>query len=165
MYKIIGADQKEYGPISADQLRQWIAEGRVNTNTKVQPEGTQGWKTVGELPEFAASMPPVPPPPPPGVPGPVTMAPVAVKSNQTAVWAMISGIFGVVCCPIMGPVALVLGIIAHSQIKQNPQQTGSGFATTGIVLGIISLILTILGFVVFLSTPGLISNIQNQINQ
>ena len=57
MYKIIGADQKEYGPITADQLRQWISEGRVNANTKVQAEGAGVWKSVSELPEFAAALP------------------------------------------------------------------------------------------------------------
>ena len=29
MYKIIGQDGKEYGPITAEQLRQWISENRV----------------------------------------------------------------------------------------------------------------------------------------
>ena len=53
MYKIIGADQKEYGPVSADLLRQWIAEGRVSVQTQVLPEGATEWKTVGDLPEFA----------------------------------------------------------------------------------------------------------------
>jgi hypothetical protein len=53
MYKIIGADGNEYGPISADQLRQWIAEGRANAQTKVQPEGSTEWKTLGTLAEFA----------------------------------------------------------------------------------------------------------------
>src|SRR2546426_11491433 len=28
MYKIIGADQREYGPVSADQVRQWRSEER-----------------------------------------------------------------------------------------------------------------------------------------
>jgi len=27
MYKIIGADGKQYGPISIEQMRQWIADG------------------------------------------------------------------------------------------------------------------------------------------
>jgi hypothetical protein len=40
MYKIIGADGKEYGPITADQLRAWIVEGRANAQTKVLMEGT-----------------------------------------------------------------------------------------------------------------------------
>ena len=30
MYKIIGADQREYGPVSADQVREWISQGRAN---------------------------------------------------------------------------------------------------------------------------------------
>jgi hypothetical protein len=53
MYKIIGADGKEYGPVSAEQLRQWQAEGRVNAQTKVQAEGSADWKTVAEI--FPAS--------------------------------------------------------------------------------------------------------------
>ena len=53
MYKIIGADQKEYGPVPADQLRQWIAEGRVSGQTSVQAEGTTEWKPLSAYPEFA----------------------------------------------------------------------------------------------------------------
>ncbi len=65
MYKIIGADGNEYGPISADQLRQWIAEGRANLQTRVQPVGATEWTTLGSLPEFSATPPPPSPPPPP----------------------------------------------------------------------------------------------------
>src|SRR5258706_2568484 len=53
MYKMMGADGKEYGPVSVDQLRQWIAEGRANAQTRVQSEGNAEWRAVGELPEFA----------------------------------------------------------------------------------------------------------------
>ncbi len=52
MYKIIGVDQKEYGPVTAEQLRQWISEGRVNAQTQVCLEGTQEWKPLGMFPEF-----------------------------------------------------------------------------------------------------------------
>jgi hypothetical protein len=61
MYKIIGVDQKEYGPISAEQLRQWFTEGRVNLQTRVLPEGATEWKTIGDLPEFAAASPGIAP--------------------------------------------------------------------------------------------------------
>ncbi len=54
MYKIIGADQKEYGPISGDHLRQWIAEGRVNGNTQACAEGTAQWQPLAAYAEFAA---------------------------------------------------------------------------------------------------------------
>ena len=50
MYKIIGADQKEYGPVSAEQLRAWLVEGRVNALTRILPEGTTEWKVLGDLP-------------------------------------------------------------------------------------------------------------------
>ena len=53
MYKIIGADGKEYGPVSAEQLRQWLNEGRVNQQTRVQVEGSAGWQAMGDVPEFA----------------------------------------------------------------------------------------------------------------
>lgn len=61
MYKIIGANQVEYGPVTADQLRQWIAEGRVNAQTLIQPEGATDWKPLSQFPEFAASTSPAPP--------------------------------------------------------------------------------------------------------
>src|SRR5215469_9108342 len=52
MYKIIGVDQKEYGPVTEEQIRQWIAEGRLNAQTQVCLEGTQDWKPLGTFPEF-----------------------------------------------------------------------------------------------------------------
>ena len=63
MYKIIGGDDHEYGPVSAEQLRQWIAEGRANAQTRVQSEGSTEWKTLRELPEFAGAFAGAPPPP------------------------------------------------------------------------------------------------------
>jgi len=63
MYKIIGADQKEYGPITAEQIRQWIIEGRAGAQTQVLPEGAAEWRSLGSLPEFADAFAPKSPPP------------------------------------------------------------------------------------------------------
>lgn len=71
MYKIIGADQKEYGPITAEQIRQWIAEGRVNGQTLVQAEGSTDWRPLASFPELASALPSqpgLPPGAPPGYP-------------------------------------------------------------------------------------------------
>jgi len=57
MYKIIGADGKEYGPISTDILKKWLVEGRINAQTKVLPEGATEWKSLAEIPELAAALP------------------------------------------------------------------------------------------------------------
>ena len=62
MYKIIGGDQKEYGPVSAEDLRRWVAEGRLNAQSQVQADGSSEWKPLASFPEFAdlvASVPPL----------------------------------------------------------------------------------------------------------
>src|SRR5438128_10171298 len=55
MYKIIGGDKKEYGPVTTEELRRWIAEGRVNAQTQVQAEGNAEWKPLSAFPEFAGA--------------------------------------------------------------------------------------------------------------
>ena len=68
MYKIIGVDGKEYGPVSLQQLRQWVTEGRINAQTRTQPDGATEWFLLGTLPELAdlfgtaAGAPPTEPP-------------------------------------------------------------------------------------------------------
>jgi hypothetical protein len=68
MYKIIGGDQHEYGPVSAEEVRRWIAEGRLNAHSLAQAENTTGWKPLSEFPEFADALTPRTTPPPLGVP-------------------------------------------------------------------------------------------------
>ena len=34
MFNIIGADGKQYGPVTADQVRQWVREGRAKFLTQ-----------------------------------------------------------------------------------------------------------------------------------
>ena len=71
MYQIVGADGRQYGPVSGEQLRQWIAEGRANAQTQAFGEGAAEWKPLGALPEFAGLFaPPVPPTIRPPVSGP-----------------------------------------------------------------------------------------------
>ena len=55
-YKIIGGDQKQYGPISADALREWIAEGRLNGQSQVLAEGAAEWRPLSSFPEFADAL-------------------------------------------------------------------------------------------------------------
>ena len=61
-YKIIGADQMEYGPVSAEQIRHWITERRVDSETKLQAEGGSEWKRAADVPEFAEAFPRTGPP-------------------------------------------------------------------------------------------------------
>jgi len=52
-YTLIGGDQKQYGPATEEQLRQWIRDGRVNPQSQVKAEGEAEWRPLSAFPEFA----------------------------------------------------------------------------------------------------------------
>ena len=66
MFTIIGGDGKEYGPVSAEQIRSWLTGGRANLDTKAKAVGSEAWQRLGDFPEFsgasvrAATPPPIP---------------------------------------------------------------------------------------------------------
>jgi len=63
MYRIVGSDGNEYGPVSTEQLAQWIRERRVNGETRVQGEDG-AWRLLREVPELVVLLqPPVVAPP------------------------------------------------------------------------------------------------------
>ncbi len=96
MYRIIGADGREYGPVSAEQLRQWIAEGRVNQQSRVQAEGSSEWKTLADFPELQPTA------PPPLTPPPQRLAPGSVP-NYLAPAILVT----LCCCIPLGIPAIV----------------------------------------------------------
>jgi uncharacterized membrane protein len=57
-YFIIGGDDKEYGPVSDADVRQWLAEGRLNAESRVKAEGDAGFRTLAHFPELAAALKP-----------------------------------------------------------------------------------------------------------
>ena len=75
MYRIIGGDGREYGPVAPAQIEQWIAQNRANATTRIKPEGAAAWTTLAELPEFAAAFSVRAAPPP--LPGDATAQPPA----------------------------------------------------------------------------------------
>ncbi len=66
MYRVKGADQKEYGPISAEQVQQWIRENRLNRFSLAEKDGEPGWKPLEQFPEFASILGPLTGQPPSG---------------------------------------------------------------------------------------------------
>jgi hypothetical protein len=65
-YVIIGGDGKEYGPISSADVRQWLAEGRLNAQSLAKAESDAEFRPLEKFPEFAElfnrSTPPIHPP-------------------------------------------------------------------------------------------------------
>ncbi len=60
MFYIIGGDSKEYGPVTVEVLRQWLAEGRVNGQTMVRRDPETEWRSLSNISELAGAA-PVPP--------------------------------------------------------------------------------------------------------
>ncbi len=90
MYKIIGADLKEYGPVSAEQIRTWIAEGRLNAQTKACLEGTQDWKPLGMFPEFGFTTTPFVGNLPPIESGPVSIEEMRARDYSLDILSCVS---------------------------------------------------------------------------
>ncbi len=150
MYKIIGADGKEYGPISLAQLRQWLVEGRVNAQTQILTEGAVSWKTLAELPEFApAETKPLTSPPIPPLTGANSLGRYP-RTNGFAVTGLILGIISLVisfcCCGglPLNLLGLLFSGIGLAQInRQTDVYTGKGVAIAGLVISALSLLLGI----------------------
>ena len=53
MYVIVGGDGKEYGPVSGAELRQWVAEDRLNARSLVKAESEAEFRPLSTFPEFA----------------------------------------------------------------------------------------------------------------
>lgn len=141
MYKIIGADGREYGPVSAEQLREWLNQGRVNAQTQLQREGTAEWQLLGALPEFNAepAIPTVPlPPAPGGAPG--------VRTSGMAIASLVLGVLGF--CGVTALAGLILGIASLVKINRSQGRlSGNGLAIAGICVS---------GFMLLFSIPFLI---------
>ncbi len=98
MYRIVGKDGQQYGPVSAEQLRAWIAENRANAQTLAQAEGLPDWKPLGSFPEFAADLKPPPAaavPPPTLSPPPPAIVPRASNKIPAGICGILLGGLGV----------------------------------------------------------------------
>lgn len=119
MYKIIGVDQKEYGPVTGEQIRQWISEGRVNAQTQACLEGTEEWKPLGMFPEFGFTTGPLVGNLPAEETGAVSMDEIRSRDYSIDIlgclsrgWACFKNNFGnlVIATLLLGIVAIAVGL-------------------------------------------------------
>jgi hypothetical protein len=140
-YRIVGADGKTYGPVGLDQIRQWLAQGRLEARTPVYVEGATEWTTLAQLPELGLAF----APPPPAI-GAVSQTPGAARgTNGFATMGMVCALIAWICCCCGGLPFNLLGIvfciIALAQISsQSEPQEGRMLAILGLVLSVASLL-------------------------
>lgn len=139
MYKIMGGDQREYGPVTSEQIRDWITQGRASAQTLASFEGSP-WKPLSSFPEFADALRTASPPP---IPQGGFATQGYAKSNNLAITGLIMSVL--VCCPPLPLVGLVLCTIGLSQIQKNPEAytTHKIVPIIGIVVSILIIILNI----------------------
>ena len=154
MYKILGGDQKEYGPVTAEQVREWIAQRRANAQTLIRPEGALDWKPVSDFPEFASSL-STPPAYVSATVAPASDSPVSVVipyKNPKALIAYYFAIFSLIPCfglPL-GVAAFILGILGLKAAKAHPESHGKVHAWIGIILGGLCVIGNLVGIIVMI---------------
>ena len=83
-------------------------------------------------------------PPPPGYGG----QGVPQGNNTKAIWALVTGILGLICCTPVGIAAIILGRSAQAEIAATGQQ-GAGMAKAGFILGIVSVVFLVLQIILF----------------
>jgi len=111
-----------------EQQTQWLPR---------EPPLPGAWIAPDERPPMNLPVWQSPPPPPAYLPGTKRSESLALASMITAIAGLLlAGCFG----PIPGIVALVLGIVAQSQIKKSPDKYGGKpYATAGIIIGALSI--------------------------
>jgi len=154
MYTITGGDQKHYGPISADDVRKWIAEGRLNAQSLVKGDADEDFRPLGGFPEFvdalaSATASSAAPPPPSGSQGAVGDQAAALQMVKgPAIALIITAILGLILVAI-GFVFNILTLSGHPLTMQQindpqVQRFLSSFAGgLGIVQDIVGLIIGI----------------------
>ncbi|HTD66083.1 MAG TPA: DUF4339 domain-containing protein, partial [Candidatus Limnocylindria bacterium] len=127
MYRIIGGDGKEYGPVSADEVRRWIGERRLQLSSLIRVEDTAEWKPLSLFPEFSSAFAFV------SAPAPFAMAATPMRTQQSngmATTGLVFSCFALVCCGCSP--AAILGIvfsyIGLSQANRDPEQVGKPLA-------------------------------------
>lgn len=137
-----------YGPVDAQQVQTWVAQGRVGPDDLVWREGMGEWQAISAVPELSG----------PGAPaaGLPVSGPTAAAQTQRAGWRVVPhrggavlalGIVGLVVCFICGIIAWVMGssdLKAMAAGQMDP--TGKGITQAGKICGMISVILAIVGF-------------------
>jgi len=145
IYKVIGEDGKEYGPVTAEQIRQWIRENRLERRSPIFVEGANDWNFVGLLPEFSGCF---------AGGAPQTIAPVAPrrKTNSFATAGLLFGILSLAFCCCGGLpfniLGLIFSIVALVQISEYPElYEGRVLAIVGLVLSAASILFVLYALV------------------
>jgi hypothetical protein len=147
-YTIIGGDQKPYSSVTADDIRRWIADSRLNAQSLAKEEHDTEWRPLSAFPEFADALAASSAPPPPPFSSPTT----AAGGGRDAALQLVKGpAIGLKVTAIVGLVLVAAGLVIniltlngfHIGLQQiQDPQLQKLFSTLGGGLGIVQDIIT-----------------------
>ncbi len=108
-YTIIGGDQKPYSSVTADDIRRWIADSRLNAQSLMREENDTEWRPLSAFPEFADALAASSVPPPP-FSSPAT----AASGGRDAALQLVKGpAIGLKVTAIVGLVLIAVGLVIN----------------------------------------------------
>jgi hypothetical protein len=142
LYTIIGGDQKPYSSVTADDIRRWIADSRLNGQSLAKEENDTEWRALSAFPEFADALAASSAPPPP-----LTAPATGAGAARDAALQLVKGpAIGLKVTAIVGLVLVGLGLVYNVLVLsgvniglqqiQDPQ-IQKLFSTLGSGLGIV----------------------------
>lgn len=142
MYRVIGKDGKEYGPIEREELRRWIFEHRLIETSLVKAEGSDVWVPIGKAPEFAeffggGSAAPKATIPPSASAG---FSESLRGTHPLCIWGFCFSIAScVICCfglPL-GVAGFILSLLGLVTVVKDPRYKGKVLAIIGIIVSLL----------------------------
>ena len=144
LYYFKAGDDREYGPISVEEIEDWKKQGRMNSESLVREEHSDKWVPLGSIPELVSQSPPSQ-----EAPAQQTQLPPQQEiqyEEHRGTMILVFGILGIACCFPFGIAAWILGNADLKQMEAGIMDpTGMGQTKGGKICGIISVVLTTLG--------------------
>ena len=148
-----GRDGAQHGPITDADLHRLAQTGELRPADLVWRDGMPQWQPAQEVPglfpDLPLGPPPLPtpgsslpyagpthrPPPPPGIGDDAGMRMLLPVGRSF--WAIAAGYCGLLSllCWILGPAAILCGVMALRDMKLHPERHGMGRVWTGFILG------------------------------
>ena len=109
IYTIIGGDRKPYSSVTPEDIRRWIADGRLNAQSLAKEENDTEWRPLSAFPEFADAFAASSAPPPP-----LTAPMAGAGTGGDAALKLVKGpAIGLKVTAIVGLVLVAVGLVIN----------------------------------------------------
>jgi hypothetical protein len=149
-YTMLGADGKQYGPVTIEKFRTWIGEGRVGGDTQVWRSDQPAWASAATLPELGlATAAPAPLPSSPPAPfAPAANDPALAQRMKSGAgwfyWIAGFSVVNTICVLTNQTWGFALGLAATAYLDREASATGTGAALVPIILNVLVVTMVVL---------------------